>query len=211
MTDLSILPAGATQQITETLKAKSLSVVLVGLMGTGKSLCGRKLAERLELKFVDSDREIERAAGCPINDIFAYHGESRFRELERRVIVRLLCEKPCVLSLGGGAFVDPEIRKSVQEKGLSIWLRASLELMVKRTARIQNRPLLQGANREEVLSGLSKTRDPIHATANIEVESEDGPAADTIGKMLVGLFQKLHSEGLPSEGSKEPGEQGATS
>ena len=189
----TVLPTGACRRIAEFLQAQTLSVVLVGLMGTGKSLCGRKLAERLGLKFSDSDREIEKAAGCLIDDIFEYHGESRFRDLERRVVCRLLESHSCVISLGGGAFVDPEIRQLVQKRSVSIWLHASLELMVKRTSRVRNRPLLQGGNRETILSGLSKTRDPIHATADIDIESEDAPVVNTVNKMLFGLFEKTES------------------
>ena len=127
------------------------SIVLVGLMGAGKSTVGRRLAERLELPFIDADIEIERAAGKTIPEIFADHGEAYFRDGERRVISRLIDHGPQILATGGGAFINPEIRKLIADRGISVWLRAELPLLMKRVRRRSNRPLLDTADPEAVM------------------------------------------------------------
>ena len=129
------------------------TIVLVGLMGVGKSCIGRRLATRLSLPFRDADAEIERAAGCSIEDIFELHGEAAFREGESRVIRRLLAGAPHVLATGGGAFMDPHTRAAIAERAVSVWLRADLELMLKRTGRRNNRPLLKRGNPRDILAG----------------------------------------------------------
>src|SRR5918992_1572516 len=121
------------------------SVVLVGLMGAGKSTVGRRLAARLDLPFKDADAEIEAAAGMSVSDIFAIHGESYFREGERRVIGRLLQEGPCVLATGGGAFMHPETRAWIAQNGISIWLKAEIDVLMRRVRKRSNRPLLKNA------------------------------------------------------------------
>jgi shikimate kinase len=130
------------------------SIVLVGLMGAGKSTVGRRLAERLELPFVDADLEIERAAGKTVPEIFADHGEAYFHDGERRVISRLIDHGPQVLATGGGAFINPEIRKLIGERGISVWLRAELPLLMKRVRRRSNRPLLDTTDPEAVMRRL---------------------------------------------------------
>jgi len=151
------------------------SVVLVGLMGCGKSAIGRRLAGRLALPFVDADEEIEKAAGKSIEDIFADHGEPYFREGERKVVARLLRAGPQVLATGGGAFMSEETRKAIGESGVSIWLKAELPLLVRRVGKRGNRPLLKVDDPEVVLRELMAKRYPVYATADITVESRDVP------------------------------------
>ena len=163
------------------------SVVLVGLMGAGKSAIGRRLASRLGIPFVDADEEIERAAGCSISDIFEIHGEAAFRDGERRVIARLLTRPPHVLATGGGAFMDPETRAAIRACGISVWLRADLDLLVSRVSRRNNRPLLAGGDPREILQRLMNERHPIYAEADVVVESGDGPHEQTVEAVLGAL------------------------
>ncbi|TDQ84533.1 shikimate kinase [Dongia mobilis] len=167
-------------------------VVLVGLMGAGKSCIGKRLASHLGLPFVDADREIEIAAGgCTIPEIFAMHGEAAFRDGERRVIQRLLGNPVHILATGGGAFVDPNTRALVKERGLSIWIRADLDLLVKRVSRRNNRPLLQNVDPRTKLAELMTLRDPFYAEADIIVDSADGPPEVTLGRVLEALEAHL--------------------
>jgi len=156
------------------------SIVLVGLMGAGKSCIGRRLAAELGLDFVDADSEIEAAAGCSIEDIFERHGEAEFRDGERRVIARLLGRPSQVLATGGGSFIDPSTRALIKKRGISLWLRADLGLLLKRTARRNNRPLLKRGDPREILAGLIEQRHPIYAEADITVDSQDGPPEITV-------------------------------
>ena len=149
------------------------SLVMVGLMGCGKSSVGRRLAMRLGVPFVDTDDEIERVAGKSINDIFADWGEAEFRNGERRVISRLLGEGPQVLATGGGAFINPETRANIKAYGISIWLRAELPVLMRRVAKRDTRPLLKAGDPEAVMRGLMEARYPIYAEADILVESRD--------------------------------------
>jgi shikimate kinase len=151
------------------------SIVLVGLMGCGKSAVGRRLAAKLGLPFVDADEEIEKAAGKSIGDIFADHGEPYFREGERKVLARLLRSGPQVLATGGGAFMNDETRAAIAESGVSIWLKAELALLVRRVGKRGNRPLLKAGDPETVLQNLMTTRHPTYALADITVESRDVP------------------------------------
>lgn len=162
-------------------------IVLVGLMGAGKSCIGRRLATRLGLAFVDADREIEQAAGCSIPEIFQRHGEDAFRDGERRVILRLLDGGPHVLATGGGAFMDPRTRHSIREKALSIWLRADLELLARRVQRRNDRPLLQVADPKAKLAELMTERYPVYAEADLTVDSQDGPPEATVERVLTAL------------------------
>ncbi len=149
------------------------SLVMVGLMGCGKSSVGRRLAVRLGVPFVDTDDEIERVAGKSINDIFADWGEGEFRNGERRVIARLLGEGPQVLATGGGAFINPETRANIKAHGISIWLKAELPVLMRRVAKRDTRPLLKAGDPEAVMRGLMDARYPIYAEADIVVESRD--------------------------------------
>jgi len=161
----------------------SRSIVLIGLMGAGKTCIGRRLASRLDLLFIDADAEIEAAAGCTIEEIFARHGEAAFRDGERRVIERLLAQPPQVLATGGGAFMDTRIRAAIRARAVSVWLRADLDLLLKRTARRNNRPLLKRGEPREILDGLMDERHPVYAEADIAVDSVDGPPEVTVGRV----------------------------
>jgi shikimate kinase len=170
------------------------SIVLVGLMGSGKSVIGRRLAARIGMKFVDADSEIEEAAGLAINDIFEVHGEQAFRDGERRVIARLLTEPAHVLATGGGAFMNPQTRKCVKELAISIWLRADFDVLLRRVSRRDNRPLLKVENKEEVLRGLIEERYPTYGEADIIVQSQDGPHEETVSEVIAALKQFLENE-----------------
>jgi shikimate kinase len=178
---------------TATLKLPK-TVVLVGLMGAGKTAIGKRLAQRLELGFVDADKEIEAAAGCSIAEIFERHGEQSFRDGERRVILRLLENPVHVLSTGGGAFMDPETRARVAERGISIWLRADLDLMLKRVSRRNDRPLLQVADPRAKLQELMDLRYPVYALADITVDSVDAPPEITVERVYDALTAHLRSQ-----------------
>jgi shikimate kinase len=147
------------------------SIVLVGLMGAGKTSVGRRLAQRLDLPFTDADKEIEAAAGQTVSEIFAAHGEEYFRDGERRVIARLLDSGPQVLATGGGAFIDQEIRGNIRERAVSVWLRADLETLVDRTSRRDHRPLLKSGDPKTVMQRLIEKRYPIYAEADITIQS----------------------------------------
>jgi len=170
------------------------TIALVGLMGAGKSCIGRRLAARLDLPFIDADREIEEAAGCAISEIFARHGEQAFRDGERRVILRLLDGPPHVLATGGGAFMDPRTRQAIRDRAISVWLRADLELLLRRVSRRNDRPLLQVADQRQKLQELMAQRDPVYATADISVDSADGPPEATLERVLTALAQLQPSE-----------------
>jgi shikimate kinase len=167
------------------------SVVLVGLMGCGKSAIGRRLAAKLGLPFVDADEEIEKAAGKSIEDIFADHGEPYFREGERKVLSRLLRSGPQVLATGGGAFMNEETRAAIAEHGISVWLRAELPLLVRRVGKRGNRPLLKGGDPEAVLQNLMTTRYPVYAQADLTVESRDVPHEVIVAEIAERLGQHL--------------------
>lgn len=159
-------------------KKKLKNVVLVGLMGAGKTRVGRELAGLMQLPFVDSDSEIEKAAGCSIPDIFERFGEADFRSGERRVIKRLLKRDGIVLATGGGAFMNDETRGNIEKSGaVSVWLRAGLDVLVERTGRTDHRPLLKTGDPEEILARLIDERYPVYAKADIVVESDGRPAA----------------------------------
>jgi shikimate kinase len=151
------------------------SIVMIGLMGCGKSAVGRRLAVRLGLPFVDADEEIERAAGQSIEDIFAEHGEPYFREGERKVLARLMRSGPQVLATGGGAFMNADTRAAIAERGISVWLKAELPLLVRRVAKRNNRPLLKGGDPQAVMQKLMDVRYPTYALADLTVESRDVP------------------------------------
>ncbi len=163
------------------------SIVLVGLMGAGKTVMGRRLARRLDLTFVDADDEIEKAAGMPIADIFAEHGEAVFRDGERRVIARLLGDGPQVLATGGGAFMNAETRKTIAEKGISVWLKAELPVLMERVMRRNTRPLLQTDDPEAVMRRLMAERYPIYETADVTVISRDVPHDVVVRQLLEAL------------------------
>lgn len=162
-------------------------IVLVGLMGCGKSCVGRRMAARLGLPFLDADAEFETAAGCTISDYFAKHGEAAFREGERKVIARLLDGPQCVLATGGGAFCDPATRARIKEGAVSLWLRADLELLVRRTAGRDHRPLLKQGDPREILARLMEVRYPLYAEADIVIDTTDEPADVTVDQAMKAL------------------------
>lgn len=167
------------------------SVVLVGLMGAGKSCVGRRLATRLGLPFVDADNEIEAAAGCSISEIFAQYGEPAFRDGERRVVRRLLEGPLCILATGGGAFMDADTRRLIEERAISVWLRADLDLLTKRTAGRDHRPLLKAGNPRDILRGLIEKRYGTYALADVTVESMDRPPEVTVDKVVRALADHI--------------------
>ncbi len=164
---------------------------MVGLMGAGKTAIGHRLAARLALPFIDADSEVEAAAGCTISEIFERHGEAAFRYGERRVIARLLDEPRRVLATGGGAFIDADTRALIGREAISVWLRAELEVLVRRTARRDSRPLLKRGNPRQILGRLIEERYPIYAQADIVVDSVDGPPEDTVDNVLAALERHL--------------------
>jgi shikimate kinase len=163
------------------------SVVLVGMMGAGKSSVGRRLAGRLGIPFVDADTEIEKAAGMAIAEIFSTHGEPYFRAGETRVIARLLDGGPQVLATGGGAFMNPETRTAIRAKGISVWLRATLEVLNRRIKRRGDRPLLKNSDPVETLRRLIDERYPVYAEADVTVESREVPHDTIVDEIIEGL------------------------
>lgn len=179
-------------QIRDVLGARS--IVLIGLMGAGKTAVGKRLAARLDLPFVDADSEIEAAAGQTVSEIFAEHGEAYFRQGERKVIKRLLDAGPQVLATGGGAFMNEETRANIEACGISIWLRAELRVLMKRVSRRGNRPLLAGNDPEKVMRRLMAKRDPVYAKADIVVDSRDVPHEAIVSAVVDALAEKLGCE-----------------
>ncbi|MEZ5775194.1 MAG: shikimate kinase [Hyphomicrobiaceae bacterium] len=180
--------AAACQGICDRLAGRS--IVLVGLMGCGKSSIGRRLAERLGLAFVDADHEIEAAAGCTVTEIFSRYGEAYFRDGERRVIARILeqgrrCWRPA------GAFVNEETRARIAEAGISVWLKAELPVLMARVRRRTNRPLLRTDDPEAVMRRLMAERYPVYAEADITVESREEPHEVIIGEIVAALRERL--------------------
>jgi shikimate kinase len=166
------------------------AIVLVGMMGAGKTAVGRRLARELGWRFVDADQEIEKAAGTSIANIFAEVGEAEFRQSERQVIARLLQDRrPQVLALGGGAFMDPRTRALVRERAVSVWLRADLDVLVKRTSRRNDRPLLKGVDARARLAFLLEQREPVYGEADFAVDSGDGPLKGIVARILEQLPQ----------------------
>jgi shikimate kinase len=171
------------------------SIVLVGLMGAGKSTVGRRLAQKLGLPFRDADNEIEAAAGMSIPDIFAIHGEAHFRDGERRVIARLLQEGPMVLATGGGAFMNEETRARIAENGISIWLRADLDVLMRRVRKRATRPLLQNPDPEGTMRQLMAKRHPVYALADLTVESHEAPHDRVVTEIMNSLTEWLDKDG----------------
>jgi shikimate kinase len=175
-----------TEGMTRTALDKS-TIVLIGLMGAGKTTVGRRLAVAMKRPFHDADHEIERAAGRTVSEIFDDFGEAAFRDGERKVIARLLDEAPMVLALGGGAFVDPETRALVLDRAVSVWLQADVETLVQRVARRDTRPLLRDGDPTEILARLLTAREPAYAEANIHVDASAGSHQSTTDAILAAL------------------------
>jgi shikimate kinase len=178
------------------------SIVLIGLMGAGKTAVGRRLANWLDLPFTDADSEIEEAAGQTITEIFAEHGEAYFREGERKVIARLLEGGPQVLATGGGAYMNPETRAAIKARGVSIWLKTDLSVLLKRVGRRDHRPLLAVGDPEAVMKKLMAERGPIYAEADIIVESRDVPHDVIVSAVADALAAKLDCDAVLARGAQ---------
>jgi shikimate kinase len=163
------------------------SIVLVGMMGAGKSSVGRRLAARLGLAFIDADTEIEAAAGMSIADIFSAHGEAYFRSGEARVIARLLEGGPQVMATGGGAIINPDTKAAIRAKGVSIWLDAEYEVLLRRVKRRTDRPMLKTADPAETLKRLLAERNPVYALADVRLRSRDAPHETIVNEAIAAL------------------------
>ncbi|MGN6099772.1 MAG: shikimate kinase [Devosia sp.] len=169
----------------------SRPIVLVGMMGAGKTTVGRRLAARLGRHFLDSDEEVEKAANMTIPEIFAAHGEADFRAGEARVIARLLREEGIVLGTGGGAFINPETRALIKSASVSVWIKADLDLLFQRVSRRSNRPLLKTANPRETLRQLIEARYPVYAEADVTVTTRDVPQDQVADDIVAALTAHL--------------------
>jgi shikimate kinase len=178
-------PKSPSIDLPESIRDRS--IVLVGLMGSGKSTVGRRLSARLGMDFADADDEIESAAALTISDIFERFGEDHFRDGERRVIARLLADKPLVLATGGGAFINAETRALILDSSICIWLDADIETLVERVGRRSHRPLLKDRDAATVLRDLAEVRNPIYAQAHLRVASGDSPHEYTVRAILEAL------------------------
>ena len=167
------------------------TIVLVGLMGAGKTTIGRRLAARLDLPFRDADHEIESAAGMPVAEIFAAYGEGAFRDGERRVITRLLAEGPMVLATGGGAYMDAGTRERIAAAAVSIWLKADHETLMRRVRRRSHRPLLKTADPDATMRRLMAEREPVYALADMVVESGDSSHDRIVDEIVSALQARL--------------------
>src|SRR5271170_4071593 len=168
-------------------------VALIGLMGAGKTTIGRRLATALSLPFIDADSEIVEAAGCSIADIFEIYGESIFRDLEQRVLLRLAGSEPCIIATGGGAFINPAIRAAIKEKAISIWLKADLDILLERVSRRDTRPLLKSGDKGTILSKLMEERYPTYGEADIVIDSNAGMHEAIVEKAVAALKEKTHA------------------
>lgn len=182
------------EQTPADIPALPKTIVLIGMMGAGKSTIGRQVADRLGVPFRDADREIELAAGRTIPEIFAEFGEEHFRSGERRVIARLLDDDPFVLATGGGAFMDAETRAVIKEKAISIWLRAEFDVLWARVSKRSHRPLLKTADPQETLKDLMTARYPTYGLADIIVESADAPKDETAERVIDALKSYLDTQ-----------------
>ncbi len=180
--------AAEHQEVRDWLAGRT--VVLVGMMGVGKTTIGRKLAQALRLPFRDADQEIEKAAGRSVVDIFATLGEAEFRRGERRVVARLLEGGPQVLSTGEGAFLDAETRALMRERALTVWLRAHVDVLTERVSRRDTRPLINGQDARAVLVRLLEERAPVYGQADVTVETANGPPAAVARSVLAALRKR---------------------
>jgi shikimate kinase len=192
--------ANIPQEADITSALGTRSVVLVGMRGAGKSTIGRRLAARLRLPFLDADIEIEAAAGMSIPDIFETHGEPHFRDGEARVIARLLDGGPAVIATGGGAFMREETRNRIRDKAVSIWLKADVDVIMKRVRRRADRPLLQTEDPVATVSRLLEQREPVYQTADLTIASRDVPHDRVVDECVEALRARL----CGSEPSAQP-------
>ena len=208
------MPHGAAHDVASRPEAAIVaalgprSVALIGMMGAGKSSIGRRLALRLGIPFVDADVEIEKAAGMTINDIFAVRGEAEFRAGEARVILRLLESGPQVLATGGGAFTNPDTRIAIGAKGISIWLKAEFDVLMKRIRRRHDRPLLKTDDPGATLRKLMEERDPVYALADLTVQSREVMHEKIVDEIVGALAGRMGAAcafpGARADGGHEP-------
>jgi len=198
--------ASTSQEAEITTALGTRSVVLVGMMGAGKSTIGRRLSARLRLPFLDADTEIEAAAGMSIPDIFEAHGEPQFRDGEARVIARLLDSGPAVIATGGGAFMREETRSRIGAKAVSIWLKADADIIMRRVKRRADRPLLQTADPAATVGRLMREREPVYQHADLTIWSRDVPHEKIVDECIEGLHALLCGGGA----KEPPGRMGAT-
>ena len=170
---------------------QSRPIVLVGIMGAGKTTVGKRFAKHIGWRFVDSDEEIEKAAGCSISDIFSLYSEDIFRDLEKRVLERLLSEEPTVIATGGGAWMQPQIRQMIKQHANSVWLKAELDVLVARVSRRNTRPLLEKGDKRAIMEKLMAERYPYYAEADITIDSGEGPHE----KVVTAITDALHQHG----------------
>lgn len=182
------------------------SIVLVGLMGAGKSAVGRKVAAMLELPFIDADIEIETVSSMTIPELFAQYGEPEFRALEKRVVSRLLKSGPQVLATGGGAFINDSTRQAIKRRGISVWLSADLDLLMDRVSRRQNRPLLKDPDPRGVMRRLMDERYPVYQKANIEVPSRDISKEEMAADVVASIAAYLKADERQSGRQDNPAE-----
>jgi shikimate kinase len=189
----TILPAiaSASQETAIVAALGKRSVVLVGMMGAGKSTIGRRMATRLRLPFVDADNEIEAAAGMSIPDIFEVHGEPHFRDGEARVIARLLESGPILLATGGGAFLREDTRQKIRDKAISMWLKADADVILRRVRRRENRPLLKTADPAATIARLIEARHPFYEQTDITIDSRDVPHEKIVEEGIIALHEHL--------------------
>jgi shikimate kinase len=180
------------------------SIVLVGMMGAGKSSVGRRLAARLGIAFIDADGEIEARAAMTIPEYFERHGEQNFRSGEARVIANLLQQGPQVLATGGGAFMHPDTRAAIRRHGVSVWLKAEFEVLLRRVRRRNDRPLLKTANPGETLRELMTLREPTYAKADVTIASRDVPHETIVNEIITALLDRLAQPDLAPRREEAP-------
>ena len=202
--------ANGSQEAEITAALGTRSVVLVGMMGAGKSTIGRRLSARLRLPFLDADIEIEAAAAMSIPEIFEAHGEPHFRDGEARVIARLLDSGPAVIATGGGAFMREETRSRVRLQAVSIWLKADADIIMRRVKRRVDRPLLQTADPAATVGRLIEEREPIYQHADLTIWSRDVPHEKIVDECIDALHTWLCAGGTASAAKEPPGTLGAT-
>ena len=191
----NIPDSNATSSESRSMGVVDKPIVLVGLMGAGKSSIVKRLAKAIKVPFRDSEYEITQAAACSITDIFEIYGESMFRDLERRVMTRLLTEeKPAVIATGGGAFIQPKIREAVKQNAVSIWLDADVDVLYERVSRKRSRPLLEKGDKRQILQDLLTERTPYYAEATITISSDMGAHENVVSKALEALTPYFPAE-----------------
>ncbi|MVA96153.1 shikimate kinase [Nitratireductor sp. CAU 1489] len=196
---MTTAPNAVETKLRELLGKKT--IVFIGLMGAGKTAIGRKVAQMLDLPFIDSDHEIEAVSRLSVADLFTLYGENEFRSLERRVIARLLDGGGRVVSTGGGAFMNEQTRQAIAERAISVWLKADIDVLMERVMKNRNRPLLKNPDPRAVMERLMAERHPVYALADLTVRSRDEPKEVIAQEALEALVRHLEA-GKDSEGAQ---------